>query len=150
VIFSVGYRLVRADSAQFLIRDRAGQFTDAFDAVFTGQGIQILISPPQAPKAKARVERPMPYVRDSFWRGREFTSLAQMQAEAERWSAEVPGSGRAGRWTAPRRPPCSRRWRSRRCGRCPASRSCWLPGPGRRSARTSTRRPHRDHDRQLK
>ncbi len=33
----------------------------------------------------------MPYVRDSFWRGREFTSLEQMQAEAERWSAEVAG-----------------------------------------------------------
>jgi hypothetical protein len=31
----------------------------------------------------------MPHVRDSFWRGREFTSLAQMQAEAARWSAEV-------------------------------------------------------------
>jgi hypothetical protein len=33
----------------------------------------------------------MPYVRDSFWRGREFTSLTQMQAEAERWSREVAG-----------------------------------------------------------
>ena len=33
----------------------------------------------------------MPYVRDSFWRGREFTSLAQMQAEAARWSLEVAG-----------------------------------------------------------
>src|SRR6266849_1710610 len=30
-------------------------------------------------------------LRDSLWRGREFTSLAQMQAEAERWSAEVAG-----------------------------------------------------------
>jgi hypothetical protein len=37
------------------------------------------------------VERPMPYVRDSFWRGREFTSLGQMQAGAERWCAEVAG-----------------------------------------------------------
>ena len=43
------------------------------------------------PKDKAQVERPMPYIRDSFWRGREFTSLAQMQAEAVRWSAEVAG-----------------------------------------------------------
>jgi hypothetical protein len=33
----------------------------------------------------------MPYIRDSFWRGREFTSLAQMQAEAVRWSADVAG-----------------------------------------------------------
>jgi hypothetical protein len=42
-------------------------------------------------RGKARVERPMPYVRDSFWRGREFASLAQMQAEAVRWSSEVAG-----------------------------------------------------------
>ena len=33
----------------------------------------------------------MPYIRDSFWRGREFTSLQQMQAEAERWCTEVAG-----------------------------------------------------------
>jgi hypothetical protein len=42
-------------------------------------------------RGKPRVERPMPYVRDSLWRGRQFASLAQMQAEAERWSAEVAG-----------------------------------------------------------
>src|SRR5258706_5898988 len=52
-----------------------------------------LIDPARAikPRDKARVERPMPYVRDSFWRGREFTSLEQMQAGAERWSAGVAG-----------------------------------------------------------
>jgi transposase len=44
------------------------------------------------PTDKPRVERPMPYVRDSFWRGREFTSLGQMQAGAERWCAEVAGA----------------------------------------------------------
>jgi hypothetical protein len=43
------------------------------------------------PRDKARVERPMPYVRDTFWRGREFASLEQMQAEAARWSAEAAG-----------------------------------------------------------
>jgi len=52
-----------------------------------------LIDPARAvkPRDKARVERPMPYVRDSFWRGRQFGSLGQMQAEAVRWSAEVAG-----------------------------------------------------------
>jgi transposase len=52
-----------------------------------------LVDPARAlkPRDKARVERPMPYVRDSFWRGREFTSLAQMQAEAVRWSLQVAG-----------------------------------------------------------
>jgi transposase len=43
------------------------------------------------PRDKAQVERPMPYIRDSFWRGREFTSLEQMQAEAARWCADVAG-----------------------------------------------------------
>jgi hypothetical protein len=55
-----------------------------------------LIDPARAvkPRDKARVERPMPYVRDSFWRGREFTSEAHMQAEAVRWSLEVAGQRR--------------------------------------------------------
>jgi transposase len=47
----------QADSVQFLIRDRAGQFTDSFDAVFTAVGIRILTSPPQAPRANAICER---------------------------------------------------------------------------------------------
>jgi transposase len=52
-----------------------------------------LVDPARAlkPRDKARVERPMPYVRDSFWRGREFASLERMQAEAARWSLEVAG-----------------------------------------------------------
>jgi transposase len=53
-----------------------------------------LIDPARAskPKDKPRVERPMQYVRDSFWRGREFTSLEQMQAAAEIWCREVAGA----------------------------------------------------------
>jgi hypothetical protein len=43
------------------------------------------------PRDKPQVERPMPYIRDSFWRGREFTSLAHMQAEGERWCTGVAG-----------------------------------------------------------
>jgi hypothetical protein len=43
------------------------------------------------PKDKPRVERPMPYVRDSFWSGRQFTSLEHMQAEAVVWAREVAG-----------------------------------------------------------
>ncbi len=47
----------RAASVKFLIRDRAGQFTSSFDAVFTAGGIRILASPPQAPGANAICER---------------------------------------------------------------------------------------------
>jgi hypothetical protein len=56
----------------------------------------LLIDPARVfkPKDKAGVERPMPYVRDSFWRGRTFTNLEQMQTDAVRWSRDVAG-GRA-------------------------------------------------------
>jgi putative transposase len=47
----------RATSVKFLIRDRAGQFTACFDAVFTAAGIRILASPPRAPRANAICER---------------------------------------------------------------------------------------------
>jgi transposase InsO family protein len=47
----------RATLVKFLIRDRAGQFTSSFDAVFTAGGIRILASPPQAPRANAICER---------------------------------------------------------------------------------------------
>jgi hypothetical protein len=43
------------------------------------------------PRDKPRVERPMPYVRDSFWRGREFSSEAQMQRAAIEWCTSVAG-----------------------------------------------------------
>ncbi len=45
----------RPASVKFLIRDRAGQFTGSFDAVFTAAGIRILASPPRAPRAKPLV-----------------------------------------------------------------------------------------------
>jgi transposase len=47
----------RVTSIKFLIRDRAGQFTRSFDAVFIAEGIRILASPPQAPRANAICER---------------------------------------------------------------------------------------------
>jgi transposase len=52
-----------------------------------------LIDPARArkPKDKPRIERPMPYIRDSLFAGRQFTSLPQMQAEALRWASEVYG-----------------------------------------------------------
>lgn len=43
------------------------------------------------PKDKPRVERPMPYVRDSMWRGREWASEADMAPGALRWCEEVAG-----------------------------------------------------------
>jgi transposase len=52
-----------------------------------------LIDPARAgkPKDKARVERPMPYVRDSMWRGRTWAGLADMQSSALTWCETVAG-----------------------------------------------------------
>jgi putative transposase len=47
----------RTTSVKFLIRDRTGQFTDYFDAVFQADAIRILTGPPQAPRANAICER---------------------------------------------------------------------------------------------
>jgi hypothetical protein len=67
----------------------------------------VLADPARArkPKDKPRVERQMPYIRDSLWKGREFTSLVEMQASALHWCREVAGQrkhrrlgGRTPRW----------------------------------------------------
>jgi hypothetical protein len=52
-----------------------------------------LVDPARAlkPKDKPRVERPMPYVRDSFWRGRTWENLDQMQDAALVWCVRVAG-----------------------------------------------------------
>ena len=41
----------RADQFRFLIRDRAGQFTEASGAVLTGEGIEVAKIPPRSPRA---------------------------------------------------------------------------------------------------
>ncbi|WP_043729071.1 integrase core domain-containing protein [Kutzneria sp. 744] len=47
----------RVDTLTFVLRDRDSRFTRAFDAVFAAEGIGILASPPQAPRANAICER---------------------------------------------------------------------------------------------
>lgn len=44
------------------------------------------------PKDKPRVERAVPYVRDSYWRGRDFEDLVAMRQGALRWCAGVAGA----------------------------------------------------------
>ncbi len=47
----------RAAGFRFLVRDRAGQFTGAFDAVLAGTRIEVVKIPPRSPRANAYAER---------------------------------------------------------------------------------------------
>jgi putative transposase len=47
----------RTATFRFLVRDRAGQFTESFDAVLTGAGIDTVKIPPRCPRANCFAER---------------------------------------------------------------------------------------------
>jgi putative transposase len=47
----------RAARFRFLVRDRAGQFTEVFDAMLSGAGIEVVKIPPRSPRANAYAER---------------------------------------------------------------------------------------------
>lgn len=47
----------RVEEFKFLIRDRAGQFTDAFDRVLADAGVTVCKIPPRCPRANTFAER---------------------------------------------------------------------------------------------
>jgi putative transposase len=47
----------RATRFRFLVRDRAGQFTEAFDAVLADAGIEVVKIPPRSPRASCHAGR---------------------------------------------------------------------------------------------
>ena len=55
----------RAATFRFLVRDRAGQFTTAFDAVLAADGIDTVKIPPRCPRGNCFAERFVLTVRPS-------------------------------------------------------------------------------------
>jgi len=53
----------------------------------------IIIDPARSgkPRDKARVERVIPYIKDSFWSGRSFASLEDINKQATEWCLKVAG-----------------------------------------------------------
>jgi len=54
----------------------------------------VIIDPARSgkPKDKPRIERMIPYIRDSFWSGRNFTSLEEINRQAPEWCLRVAGT----------------------------------------------------------
>jgi transposase len=124
--------VVKPDLYDPLVNKAFGEFADHYGC---------LVDPARVrkPRDKPRVERPVPYVRDSFFAGREaeFHSLAEMQAEALRWCREV-ANVRHQASTASARSSCSWPRRNAPSDRFPAPRSSCAAGRRARSHPTST------------
>lgn len=98
-----------------------------------------LIDPARAvhPKDKPRVERAMPYVRDSFWSGRSFASFEAIVAAALTWCRDVAPARRHPRLGQSAWARSSPSESARRCCRCRSPRSRSSSGGRRRSTPTA-------------
>ena len=73
---------------------------DALNPVLTrgfleySQARGFLVDParPRRPRDKPHTERNVPYVRERFWKGGNFTDLADVREQAERWCCAVAGT----------------------------------------------------------
>jgi hypothetical protein len=57
----------RASRFKFLIRDRDGKFTRAFDEIFSGKGTRVIKTPVRSPQANAFAERSWEHFAASAW-----------------------------------------------------------------------------------
>jgi hypothetical protein len=67
------------------------QFNQGYEELAHHYGIIIDPARSNKPKDKARVERIIPYIRDSFWSGREFTSIEEINKQAAQWCLKLAG-----------------------------------------------------------
>lgn len=69
----------------------APRLSDAFTEYAQARGFEVDPARIRTPTDKARVERSVPYVRDSFFAGEAFADISDAQARAARWCSERAG-----------------------------------------------------------
>lgn len=67
------------------------KFNQGYEELAHHYGIIIDPARSNKPRDKARVERVIPYIRDSFWSGRDFTSLEEINRQAAQWCLKLAG-----------------------------------------------------------
>ena len=67
-------------------------FARTFEEYARYRGFVIDAAPPRMPTAKPVVERNVPYVRDSFFRGESWIDLEHVRREAPRWCLQTAGT----------------------------------------------------------
>jgi transposase len=67
------------------------KFNQGYEELAHHYGIIIDPARSNKPRDKARVERVIPYIRDSFWSGRDFTSLEEINRQATQWCLRLAG-----------------------------------------------------------
>ena len=77
----------RAGKFRFLVRDRAGQFTEAFDEVFASAGIEVLKIPPRSPRANAYAERWVRTIRSEVTDRMLITGTRHLRAVLDEYAA---------------------------------------------------------------
>lgn len=102
-------------------RDEAGKpiFNAEFLHFANHYGFQPRLCPPSSPWIKGKVERPIDFLRERFWRGYEFSSIGKANADVRVWLEET--ANRRVHGTHHR--PVDERWREEipRLGLLPAS-----------------------------
>src|SRR5438105_466148 len=76
----------RAARFRFLIRDRAGQFTAAFDMGLSSAGIEVVKIPPRSPRANAFAERWVRIVRAELTGQMLITGPRHLRAVLDRYA----------------------------------------------------------------
>ena len=106
----------RATRYRLLIRDRAGQFTEAFDAVLSAAGIKVGKIPPRSPRATAYAERRVRTVRAEVTDRMLIAGPWHLRRSWTSTSRTITSIARTGPWTCGLRTaatPRSLAWRRR-------------------------------------